>query len=121
MHFPKIILVAMQRMVWKRNPRSRLSHLDIKTRTFTEEHRMHRVGAGVGGHTWADGVTLRPTSFLPPLAAFPGHLPRKWLPWNGPQSNHLFPGMITECLGQFWTMPVPEKAEDYITKRHLRI
>ena len=51
MHFPKIILVAVQRMVWKKNQRSRLSHLDIKTRTFTEKHRVHRVGAGVGGHT----------------------------------------------------------------------
>ena len=27
------------------------THLDIKTRTFTDKHRIHRVGAGIGGHT----------------------------------------------------------------------
>lgn len=107
---------------------SRLSHLDNKTRTFTEEHRDELAwwggGANGTGRHVMGCVPVRPRSFLLPPAAFLSHLPCKSLPWNhhpnGSQCSHLFPGAISGSLGQPWAMPVPQNGRTILLKGILK-
>ena len=103
-------------MVWKRNQRSRLCHLDIKTRTFTEKHRMHRVGAGVGGHTVGWWCHSKTKIFSTTTGCFPRSLALEMaaLEWLSEQSslsrgNHWVIRTVLDSslsIPSLWVVPV---------------